>query len=105
MTAKRAALPCYADRSDGWPGWLEGGIGPARWAGPATPAPRGSVAATNERALTARKQESMEALFTRRRGGSCAIAVGAAAGFPPVICLGLRRPRVRPGLRSDQAMR
>jgi len=47
----------------------------------------------------------MEAVFIRRRGGSCAIAVGAAAGFPPVICLGIRRPSVRPSLRSDQAMR
>ncbi len=42
----------------------------------------------------------MEAVFTRRHGGSCAIAVGAAAGF-----LGIRRPRVRPSLHSDQAMR
>jgi hypothetical protein len=47
----------------------------------------------------------MEAVFTDRHGGSCAIAVGAAAGFPAVICLGIRRPRVRPGQRSDQAMR
>jgi hypothetical protein len=47
----------------------------------------------------------MEAVFNRRHGGSCAIAVGAAAGFRAAICLGIRRPRVRPGPRSHQAMR